>query len=245
MNKLYMMVAIANRNAAPRFGKLFREHNAAVIFSTIGSGTAASELLYYLGLEKTDKLVMFSFVTGETWREIRRDLQLRINIDFPGAGIAFTIPMSSIGGKKALNYLTAGQSFEVTEESVMKETKHELLIVVANQGYSNLVMDAAREAKAGGGTVLHAKGNRAEGAEQFLGVTLAEEKDLILIVARAECKNEIMRSIMEKAGLESKARSVIFSLPVTATAGMRLLELPTQDSVEDTNASEEEQKQQK
>ena len=239
MNKLYMMISIANRNAAPRFAKLFREHNVAVILSAIGSGTAASEMLYYLGLEKTEKMVMFSFVTGETWREIRRELQLQINIDFPGAGIAFTIPMSSIGGKKALNYLTAGQNFEVAEESVMKETKHELLIVVANQGYSNLVMDAAREAKAGGGTVLHAKGNRAEGAEQFLGVTLAEEKDLILIVARTERKNEIMRSIMEKAGLESKAHSVIFTLPVTATAGMRLLELPTEDAVEDSSSPEE------
>ena len=124
----------------------------------------------------------------------------------------------------------------------MKETKHELLVVIANQGYSNLVMDAAREAKAGGGTVLHARGKSSEGSQQFLGVTLAEEKDLILIVARTERKNEIMRAIMEKAGLESKAHSIIFSLPVTATAGMRLLELPTEDAVEDSASSEEEHK---
>ena len=29
---------------------------------------------------------------------------------------------------------------------------------------------------------------------------------------------------MEKAGLESKAQSIVFSLPVTDTAGMRLME---------------------
>jgi hypothetical protein len=29
---------------------------------------------------------------------------------------------------------------------------------------------------------------------------------------------------MEKAGLESKAKSIVFSLPVTETAGMRLVE---------------------
>ena len=34
-----------------------------------------------------------------------------------------------------------------------------------------------------------------------------------------------MRSIMENAGLESKARSVVFSLPVTDTAGLRLQEV--------------------
>ncbi len=236
MNKLYMMIAIGNRTAALRFRKLFAEHNVSAILATLGAGTAASETLYYLGLEKTEKVIFFAIVTGETWRDIRRELQLQLNIDFPGVGIAFTIPMSSIGGKKAFNYLTAGQNFTVAEEeSVMKETKHELLIVIANQGYSNLVMDAARKAKAGGGTVLHAKGNGSVGAQQFLGVTLAEEKDLIMIVVRTEMKNQIMRSIMEEAGLESKAHSVIFSLPVTATAGLRLMELPTEDSVEDSD----------
>ena len=33
-----------------------------------------------------------------------------------------------------------------------------------------------------------------------------------------------MNAIMQEAGLESKARSVVFSLPVTQTAGMRLME---------------------
>ena len=37
-------------------------------------------------------------------------------------------------------------------------------------------------------------------------------------------KNDIMRVIMEEAGLQSEAKSVVFSLPVTSTAGMRLLE---------------------
>ena len=52
----------------------------------------------------------------------------------------------------------------------MKDTRYELLVVIANQGYSELVMDAARKAGAGGGTVIHAKGTGLELAEQFLGV---------------------------------------------------------------------------
>ena len=38
-----------------------------------------------------------------------------------------------------------------------------------------------------------------------------------------------MKAIMEKAGLNSKARSIVFSLPVTDTAGMRLLEDDDED----------------
>ena len=40
----------------------------------------------------------------------------------------------------------------------MKDTKYELLVVVANQGYTEYIMEAARSANAAGGTVIHAKG---------------------------------------------------------------------------------------
>ena len=46
----------------------------------------------------------------------------------------------------------------------MKDTRYELLLVVANQGYTGSIMDAARTAGAGGGTVIHAKGTGMEGA---------------------------------------------------------------------------------
>lgn len=72
--------------------------------------------------------------------------------------------------------------------------------------------------------MIHARGTGTEKAEKFLGVTLVPEKEMIFIVVRRDQKNDIMRAIMDKAGLESKARSIVFSLPVTDTAGMRLME---------------------
>ena len=100
-----------------------------------------------------------------------------------------------------------------------------MIVVIANHGYSEEVMDAARAQGAGGGTVIHAKGTGLEKAEKFLGVSIADEKEMIFIVAKTEMKNAIMRSIMENAGLESRARSVVFSLPVTDTAGLRLQDI--------------------
>ena len=85
-------------------------------------------------------------------------------------------------------------------------------------------MDAARKVHAAGGTVIHAKGTGTKEAEKFLGVTLVPEKEMLFIVVKSSQKNEIMRAIMDKAGLESKAKSIVFSLPVTDTAGMRLME---------------------
>ena len=231
MSKVYMMVTITNRSIGSRMLSFYKENELAVNLNMLGAGTANSDVLDYFGLEATEKAVMFAVVTREMWRKLKRGLQKKMNIDVPGTGIAFIIPFASIGGKKALQFFTDRQNFEKEEESILKETEYELIIVILNQGYSNLVMDAAREKGAGGGTVIHAKGTGMEKAEQFLGVSIAAEKEMMFIVTKSKGKNDIMKAIMEKAGMDSKAKSIVFSLPVTSTAGLRLQEEDTSEEI--------------
>ena len=106
----------------------------------------------------------------------------------------------------------------------MKDTDHELLLVIANYGYNEQIMEAARAAGATGGTVIHAKGAGMEGAEKFFGISLASDKEMIFIVVRSELRRAIMSAIMQHAGTDTKACAICFSLPVTDTAGLRLLE---------------------
>lgn len=223
MSELYLMTAIITRDRTKDFAAFYDRYGVPVNFITLGYGTATNELLDYFGLDGTEKAVIFSVVSRKTWKKIKTGLEREMQIDVPGTGVAFIIPLASIGGLKALRFLTGDQTFEHGEESVLKDTKFELLIIIANQGYTELIMDAARKMKAGGGTVIHAKGTGMESADKFLGVTLAAEKEIIFIVVKKEQKNAIMKSVMEDAGLNSKAKSIIFSLPVTETAGMRLL----------------------
>ena len=218
------MVMISDRNQSRRFLAFYKEYNITVTLLSLGRGTAADEILDYFGLEAAEKAILFAMVTDREWKEIKRGLEKQIKIDIPGSGIAFVVPVSSIGGKKQLQFMTEGRGFEKEEESRLKDTKYELLVVIANQGYTELIMDAAREAKATGGTVIHAKGTGMKKAEQFLGVSLAAEKEMIFMVVKRDDKNPIMRAIMDKAGMESKAKAIVFSLPVTETAGMRLTE---------------------
>lgn len=239
MSSLYMMVTITDRNLTKRFTTFYKENGVDISSITVGKGTAASEILDYFGLEGSEKSVLFHVVTGQKWKELKVGLQRKIKIDVPGIGIAFIIPLSSIGGKKALNYLTSGQEYVKGEESTLKDTKYELLVVIANQGYTELIMDAARSVHAAGGTVIHAKGTGTDKAEKFMGVTLVPEKEMVFIVVRKNQKNDIMRAIMDQAGLESKARSIVFSLPVTDTAGMRLMEDIEEEAVVEEAAAEE------
>ena len=224
MSKLNLMTTIVNRSQARKYLHLYEEEGLQIMLVTLGDGTASGAVLDYLGLEATEKAVIFSVLTDENFQKTKKSLQKKLQIDAPGGGIAFIVPFSSIGGKKALQFFTAGQDFQKEEESALKDTTYELVIVIANQGYIEMVMDAARGAGAYGGTVIHAKGTGMEQAEKFMGVSLAAEKEMIFIVAKKEQKNDIMKAVMEQAGLDTKAKSIVFSLPVTDTAGLRLLE---------------------
>ena len=228
-NTIYWMITIIDRNQSRKFISFYKNYGVDILFNAHGRGTAATDTLAYFGLEATQKEVLFAAVTDTVWSNIKKGLQTIMQIDIPGTGIAFVVPMSSIGGKRQLQFLTGGQEFTKGEESVLKETKHELVVAIANSGYTELIMNAARRANAGGGTVLHAKGTGMEGAEKFLGVSLAEEKEFVLLVVKQEDKNAVMSAIMQDAGLDSKARSVVFSLPVTSTAGLRFMELKNSD----------------
>ena len=224
MSELSMMVTITTRKHTRKFVQFYEEMNLPVSVITLGTGTASSEILDYFGLDGSEKSVIFHIVTDTRWKEVKRQLRLKMNIDIPGIGIAFTVPLSSIGGMKALNYLTAQQDYVKGEESTLKDTKYELLVTIANQGHTELIMDAARKVHAAGGTVIHAKGTGTHLAQKFMGVTLVPEKEMIFIVVRKTQKNAIMKAIMDEAGTGTPAGAIVFSLPVTDTAGMRMME---------------------
>lgn len=224
-NTLYWMVTIIDRNQSRKFLSFYRNYGISVVLSTLGHGTAASNVLNYFSLEATQKAVLCAVVTDTVWNAVKKGLETIMQIDIPGTGVAFVVPVSSVGGKRQLQFITSGIPFTKGEESVLKDTKYELLVVVTNQGYTETIMEAARRGKAAGGTMIHAKGTGMEGAEKFLGVSLAAEKELIFIVVRREQKNEVMSAIMEDAGIETRAGAIVFSVPVTSTAGLRLTDL--------------------
>ncbi len=224
MGNIYLMTTIVDRKIIEKYLSLYRENDLHIMYVTLGYGTASNEIMDYLGLDSVEKAVAISVVEEETWRAVKKQLQRKLRIDAPGGGIAFTIPLSSVGGRKTLEFLLEKTDYQKQEESTLKNTEYELIVVISQQGYTDIIMDAAREAGAYGGTVIHAKGTAGEVANKFMGVTIADEKEIVYIVSKTKEKNAIMKAVMERAGLNSKAKAICFSLPVSDTAGLRLLE---------------------
>ena len=99
--------------------------------------------------------------------------------------------------------------------------RYELIVIVANEGRTDQVMNAARAAGATGGTVLHGKGTGSQN-KKFYNVSIAAEKEVILMVAQNDRK--AMQSVLHHAGPDSEAGAILFSLPVSEVAGFGLME---------------------
>lgn len=224
MSKLYVMTTITNRHQKKKFEKFFKKNNLPLLISILAKGTATNQILDDFGLEESEKLLLLTTISDATWIDIKKKLIIDMQIDAPGAGISFIVPISSIGGQRTMQYLLQEQPFDKEEETTLKDTKYELLVAICNQGYTDRVIDASRAAGSGGGTIIHAKGTGMEIAKKMLGVSFTAEKELVLIVTMKEQKNAIMKSIMRKTGLDSKEKAIIFSLPVTSTAGLRTID---------------------
>ena len=106
----------------------------------------------------------------------------------------------------------------------MNEKKCDLIVVIVNNGFSELVMQAAKEKGATGGTVIHGRGTGTDEAEKFFGITITPEKEMVLILVESSLKADIMKEVCKRAGLSTPGHGISFSLPVDGVVGIESLE---------------------
>ena len=217
--ELNYVISITDRDQIQELAGLFQSLELNMGLIMLGKGTATSEQLSIYGLSNTEKAIVSTVATAESTRQLIRAAKRKLYMDIPGNGIMLTVPIKSVAGGRTLAYLTGNKT--PTGGAPDLQFEHELIIAVLNAGYSDAVMDAARTAGAGGGTVLHARGTGTNQAEKFFGVSLAEEKDILYIVAPARQKAAIMSAINATTGAGTKAGAICFSLPVSDVIGLR------------------------
>lgn len=220
--ELNYVLTVLDRDKQREFEVLLKDAEIPLSLITPGQGTATKRLLDYFGLQDTEKAVIMTIADGEKTRQLFRRAKNDLMIDIPGHGIMMVIPVKSVGGGRTLAYLTDNGA--VDQKVPDLNVENELILIIANSGYTDDVMDVAREAGAKGGTVIHAKGTGAEYAMKFFGVSLAEEKEVIMILASSKNKKGIMKAIADQKGPTTPAGAICMSIPVTEVAGVRKLE---------------------
>ncbi len=222
MNKLSLLTLIVPQDRSHAWQGFLRDQQLRTLFSFPCRGSAGDQILAALGLEVSEKTLFLGVTPTRRVRRILHHATTDMGISLPGSGIALSLPMTSVSGQSALAALLGGQPFDLNEVNNMPQHSDcSLLVAICEGGHADTVMEAALSGGARGGTIIHAKGTAGEENRFFMDIALASEKEMILIICREEARTAIMRAVMDKAGIDSPAHTILFSLPVEAVAGLR------------------------
>lgn len=104
--KLKILITVVNRSKTEFYMDLLTAYEVNFQTSVLAQGTAHSEMLYMLGLEDSDKSVIFSVIREDRAMEALHTLEEKFHTIKKGKGIAFTIPMSSVIGVAIYRFLS-------------------------------------------------------------------------------------------------------------------------------------------
>jgi len=237
--RLKMFFFIVDWDKAGMISRVFEEEHVRFHFISKGRGTASSEIHDLLGIGATDKAVIICIEQEVLVHVLLKEVRKKLGFHKPGAGIAFIIPLSGINTpllrvfkesihkneKITQDEYSAGKNEGGTMASGKNTAaviNNDLIIAVINHGYSEDFMNAARDAGASGGTVVHARGLAHEGPVKFFGISVQEEKEIVLVLTSREKKLPIMEAVSRSCGITTKAEGLIYSLPVENVMGLNL-----------------------
>lgn len=102
----------------------------------------------------------------------------------------------------------------------MKKFEHELILCVVNAGFSDAVMDAAKEVGATGGTVINAHGTANKEAEKYFRITIQPEKEIVMILVPSSIKEDVLHALYKNVGLNTPGQGIAFAMPVDNVVGI-------------------------
>ncbi len=195
-----------------------------VEYRMAAEGTATSEIMDVLGLGSIDKTVLFSMLPKSLSRDVLKKLRTELKLGSVNSGIAFTVPLTGMNNF-IIHMLQDIENNQPVQEQkkggfLMSDTKYSAIVAIINRGYSNDLMEAARQAGASGGSVLKSRRIASQEACAKWGLGVQDEKEMVLIVADVESKLEIMKKISESCGLHSEAKGIVMSLPIEDAIGL-------------------------
>lgn len=208
-----IIVSIVDMGYEKKLTDFYKSKGIAFHFQCLGRGTAPSEIMDMLGLGSSEKEIVISLGKAENAESALHELHDGIDA-LKCRGIVMSIPMNAINSIPATIINDSAKNIETAGGKVKMKKENSLILISVNQGYSDEVMNTAKKAGAYGGTVIRARWTGTDAPEQFYGITLQAEKEIIAILASNESRNSIMESVNAEHGIKTDAQAVICSVAV-------------------------------
>ena len=97
---------------------------------------------------------------------------------------------------------------------------YSLIVAICPYGYANEVMDSARKAGATGGTILNSRSIGDEVKSKFMGISLREEKEILITLVTNEIRNDILQAIAQYSDDHPDREILTLAIPADNVVGI-------------------------
>ena len=217
---LRLIVLVASTRLSDKALDLYEDEELPIIYRAHAYGTGRNEMEDLFGLGSIEKRMLVSVATKKQAEKMLRDLRRKLKLGDPNTGIAFTIALDGVSAI-LLNMIDYTKKEDEEEEVHMnQEQDYSMVVAVVNDGYSEEVMNAARSAGAGGGTVLHSRRIGNEKIMSLLGFSVQDKKEIVFILTKQKKKADLMEAISKNCGISSEANGIVLSMPLESVMGI-------------------------
>lgn len=106
MKRIKLLVAIVDRGLGNEVVEILRDSGVTYNMIAPAFCAAGSEIMDILGLSNPERDMVISVVTEEKTDSVLNKLLYKLDLDEPGNGFAFTIPITGVSGPLALRYIS-------------------------------------------------------------------------------------------------------------------------------------------
>ena len=214
------VITIVDQEYEDEIKNVYKKCDIKSAIFAYGKGTASTEILDILGLCENQKIVIFSLLDDEKVDTLTHKLSSSFEISKKGRGVSFVINISGISKNISDEIKVKDDMKIISSKEDTMNNEYELIFTIVEEDYLEAVKLAATGAGARGGTSIKALGLGTEEAKKFFGLTINEEKEIMLNVVKKEDKKKIMEAIIKEIDINSKGKGICFSVPVDKAIGL-------------------------
>lgn len=104
--RLMLLVTVVQKGKGTFFSDYLQTFDANLQVCVVGTGTAQTDLVEFLGLKDNKRSIIFSLVREDRLNAIMEALEERFQTINRKTGIAFAVPLSSVIGKLSYGFLS-------------------------------------------------------------------------------------------------------------------------------------------
>ncbi len=177
-------------------------------------GTAQSRLLAFLELGDIRKEIILMLAKKQKAQAVLEGLASRFQFNKPNHGIAFTIPLLIICG------VGNGDRFTCETNEGEETGMYQAIFVIVDKGKAEYAIEAASNAGARGGTIMHGRGAGAADTSVLFSVEVEPEKEIALIIADKKITKAIVDSVVKTLEIDKPGNGIVFVQDVSNAYGL-------------------------